>query len=226
MSRGKHKAMIRCDHLGLGLSRQCGLLLISSSSVYYARNGEGLRNLGLMCRVDVLFLKYPFYGLRHMVCQLWRDDFYVGRHRGLQVDAIDGSGGGDLPAPENQRPPSRAPGLSLSAQGMAIKHPNQVWYADITDIPVQLGFLYLVAIMDWATRHVLALRLSNTIDGRGRCMDNIFIERLWWSLKYEAVYLHELTDGFKTVRVIAEWIGFVPFLRNQLNLEQLTHHTE
>ena len=161
-----------------------------------------------------------------MVCQLWRDDFYVGRHRGLQVDAIDGSGGGDLPGPENQRPPSRAPGLSLSAQGMAIKRPNQVWYADITDIPVQLGFLYLVAIMDWATRHVLALRLSNTIDGRGRCMDNIFIERLWWSLKYEAVYLHELTDGFKTVRVIAEWIGFVPFLRNQLNLEQLTHHTE
>ena len=129
-------------------------------------------------------------------------------------------------------------------RGMAIDRPNQVWCADITYIPVQRGFLYLVAIMDWATRHVLAWRLSNTMDasfcvealaealskhsaptifntdqgsqftsfdftdvlgraevtismdGRGRCMDNIFIERLWRSLKYEAVYLHELTDGF------------------------------
>ena len=139
---------------------------------------------------------------------------------------------------------------------MVIDRPNQVWCADITYIPVQRGFLYLVAVMDWATRHVLAWRLSNTIDarfcvealnealvrygtpeifntdqgsqftssdftgvlasadisismdGRGRCMDNIFIERLWRSLKYEAVYLHELTDGFRAERVIAEWIDF------------------
>ena len=141
-------------------------------------------------------------------------------------------------------------------KGMAIDQPNRVWCADITYIPVQRGFLYLVAIMDWATRHVLSWRLSNTMDagfcaealgdalarygqpeifntdqgsqftsldftgvlknasirismdGRGRCMDNIFIERLWRSLKYEAVYLHELTDGFHAERVIGEWIGF------------------
>ena len=141
-------------------------------------------------------------------------------------------------------------------KGLAIDRPNQVWCADITYIPVQRGFLYLVAVMDWATRHVLAWRLSNTIDsrfcvavlnealvrygtpeifntdqdsqftssdftgvlssadirismdGRGRCMDNIFIERLWRSLKYEAVYLHELADGFRAERVIAEWIDF------------------
>ncbi len=140
--------------------------------------------------------------------------------------------------------------------GMEIDRPNQVWCADITYIPVQHGFLYLVAIMDWATRRVLAWRLSNTLDtrfclealnqalarhgrpeifntdqgsqftsfnftgalkdvgirismdGRGRCMDNIFIERLWRSLKYEAVYLHELTDGFKAERVIGDWITF------------------
>ena len=137
-----------------------------------------------------------------------------------------------------------------------IERPNHVWCADITYIPVQRGFLYLVAIMDWATRHILAWRLSNTMDasfcvealnealarygkpeifntdqgsqftsfdftgvlkgagitismdGRGRCMDNIFIERLWRSLKYEAVYLHELTDGFKAERVISTWINF------------------
>jgi len=141
-------------------------------------------------------------------------------------------------------------------RSLEITRPNQVWCADITYIPVQRGFLYLVAIMDWATRHVLAWRLSNTMDagfcvealaealskygepgifntdqgsqftsfdftgvlkgaeitismdGRGRCMDNIFIERLWRSLKYEAVYLHELSDGFVAERVIGEWIGF------------------
>ncbi len=141
-------------------------------------------------------------------------------------------------------------------KGLAIERPGQVWCADITYIAVQRGFLYLVAIMDWASRKVLAWRLSNTMDsrfciealdealsragtpeifntdqgsqftsvaftgrlraanirvsmdGRGRCMDNIFIERLWRSLKYEAVYLHELTDGFVAKRVIGDWIGF------------------
>ena len=141
-------------------------------------------------------------------------------------------------------------------KGLAIERPNQVWTADNTYIPVQKGFLYLVAVMDWATRRVLSWRLSNTLDarfctealtdalerygrpqifntdqgsqftslqftdtlkdagvaismdGRGRCMDNIFIERLWRSLKYEAVYLHELSDGFQAQRVIARWMEF------------------
>ena len=141
-------------------------------------------------------------------------------------------------------------------KGMSINRSNQVWCADITYIPVCRGFLYLVAVMDWASRHVLAWRLSNTLDagfcvealdealtrhgqpeifntdqgsqftgfaftgrlraagvrismdGRGRCMDNIFIERLWRSLKYEAVYLHDLADGFEARLLIDEWIGF------------------
>ena len=139
---------------------------------------------------------------------------------------------------------------------MFTERSNQVWSADITYIPVQDGFQYLVAIMDWASRRVLAWRLSNTMDtefclaalaealegygipeifntdqgsqftsiaftgqfettgircsmdGRGRCLDNAFIERLWRSLKYEAVYLHELADGFEAQRVIAEWIDY------------------
>ncbi len=141
-------------------------------------------------------------------------------------------------------------------RGLAIERPDHVWCADITYIPVRRGFLYLVAIMDWASRFVLAWRLSNTLDagfctdaldealarygapeifntdqgsqftsfaftgrlreagirismdGRGRCMDNIFIERLWRSLKYEAVYLHDIADGFTARRVIGDWIGF------------------
>ena len=139
---------------------------------------------------------------------------------------------------------------------MSINRSNQVWCTDITYTPVCRGFLYLVAVMDWASRHVLAWRLSNTLDagfcvealdealthhgqpeifntdqgsqftgfaftghlqaagvrismdGRGRCMDNIFIERLWRSLKYEAVYLHDLADGFEARLLIDGWIGF------------------
>ena len=138
---------------------------------------------------------------------------------------------------------------------MSINRSNQVWCADITYIPVCRGVLYLVAVMDWASRHVLAWRLSNTLDA-GFCVEaldealtrhgqpeifntdraasspaspspgacrrpvsesrwtagavahNIFIERLWRSLKYEAVYLHDLADGFEARLLIDEWIGF------------------
>ena len=139
---------------------------------------------------------------------------------------------------------------------MIIDRPNQAWCSDITYIPVQRGFLYLVAIMDWHSRRVLAWRLSNTMhaefcvealeealerygkpeifntdqgsqfsssdftgvlqaheirismDGRGRWLDNVFIERLWRSLKYEAVYLHEIADGLAARRVIGQWLAF------------------
>ena len=155
-------------------------------------------------------------------------------------------------------------------KGMIIDHPNQVWCADITYIPVRRGFFYLVAIMDWATRKVLAWRLSNTMhasfcnealaeaiskygppeimntdqgsqftgadwittlteagvrvsmDGRGRYLDNIFIERLWRSLKQEAIYLTELQDGFQTQRVIQGWIGFYNTERPHSALEHRT----
>jgi putative transposase len=151
-----------------------------------------------------------------------------------------------------------------------ITRPNHVWCSDITYIPVRRGFLYLVAIMDWATRKVLAWRLSNTLDasfcvdalneaiakygkpeimntdqgsqftgsawittlteaevkismdGRGRYLDNIFIERLSRSLKQEAVYLHELQDGFQAKRVIKDWISFYNSERPHTALEKRT----
>lgn len=153
---------------------------------------------------------------------------------------------------------------------LSITRPNQVWCSDITYIPMQRGFLYLVAIMDWATRKVLSWRLSNTMDasfcvealneailkygkpeimntdqgaqftgkdwiailtdakikismdGRGRYLDNIFIERLWRSLKQEAVYLHELLDGFQARRVIKDWIGFYNTERPHTALDKQT----
>ena len=255
MSRGQRKTMITRDHPELSLSRQCRLLSISRSWFYFAPKGEPRENLALMRRIDELFLKYPFYGSRQMARQLRREGVRVGRHRvrGLMrlmgLEAIHQAPRTSAPHPAHRVYP-------YLLKGMKIDRADQVWCADITYIPVQRGFLYLVAVMDWATRHVLAWRLSNTLDagfcvealreararygrpeifntdqgsqftsldftatlnnagitismdGRGRCMDNIFIERLWRSLKYEAVYLHELTDGFKAERVIGEWIDF------------------
>ena len=255
MSRGERKAMIVRDHPALSLSRQCEVLSISRSSYYYAAKSESPENLALMRRIDELFMKHPFYGSRQMARQLRREGVRVGRHRVRRLMRLMGLAA-IYQAPRTSAPHPAHRIYPYLLKGMAIDRPNQVWCADITYIPVQRGFLYLVAIMDWATRHVLSWRLCNTMDarfcvealnealsrygkpeifntdqgsqftsadftnvlkdagvaismdGRGRCMDNIFIERLWRSLKYEAVYLHELTDGFKAERVISEWIDF------------------
>ena len=200
-----------------------------------------------------LFLKYP--GARQMVRHLRREGVRIGRRRAarlmrlLGLQAVYRAPRTSAPHPEHRVYP-------YLLRDLGIERANHVWCADITYIPVRRGFLYLVAIMDWASRHVLAWRLSNTLDagfctdaldealaaygtpeifntdqgsqftsfaftarlreagirismdGRGRCMDNIFIERLWRSLKYEAVYLHEIADGFTARRVIGEWIAF------------------
>ncbi len=247
--------MITRDHPDLRLSHQCRLLSISRSSFYYTPKGESAESLTLMRRIDELFLKYPFYGSRQMVRRLRRDGLRIGRHRVRRLMRLMGLEA-IYQAPRTSDPHPEHRVYPYLLRNLEVNRPNQVWCADITYIPVQRGFLYLVAIMDWATRHILAWRLSNTMDasfcvealndalagygkpdifntdqgsqftsfdftgvlkaveitismdGRGRCMDNIFIERLWRSLKYEALYLHELTDGFKAERVIGEWIDF------------------
>jgi putative transposase len=255
MSRGERKAMIVRGHPALSLSRQCEVLSISRSSFYHAAKGESPATLALMRRIDELFLKYPFYGSRQMARQLRREGVRIGRHRVRRLMRLMGLAA-IYQAPRTSAPHPAHRVYPYLLKGLVIDRPNRVWCADITYIPVQRGFLYLVAIMDWATRHVLSWRLSNTMDarfcvealeealsrygkpeifntdqgsqftsldftgvlkdagvaismdGRGRCMDNIFIERLWRSLKYEAVYLHELTDGFRAERVIRNWMGF------------------
>ena len=255
MSRVERKAMIQRDQPGLSLSRQCKILSISRSSFYSPPKGESAENLALMRRIDELFLKYPFYGSRQMSRHLRRDGVCIGRHRVRRLMRLMGLEA-IYQAPRTSDPHPAHRIYPYLLKGMGIDRPNQVWCADITYIPVQRGFLYLVAVMDWATRHVLVWRLSNTMDvrfclealnealarygkpeifntdqgsqftsfdftgvlkaaevtismdGRGRYMDNIFIERLWRSLKYEAVYLHELTDGFKAEQVIGDWVNF------------------
>ena len=248
MSRNERKKMVRRDLPDISLSRQCRLVSISRSSFYYEAKGESKSNLALMKQIDRLFTKHPFYGSRQMVRALAREGFIAGRHRvrrlmGLMgLQAIYQAPRTTVPHPEHRIYP-------YLLRKMSITRANQVWCTDITYIPVQKGFLYLVAVMDWATRKVLSWRLSNTMDagfcvealnealekygapeifntdqgsqftsfeftgvlknagvrismdGRGRCMDNIFIERLWRSLKYEAVYLHEMTDVLSPVKL-------------------------
>ena len=169
MSRGERKAMIVRDHPDLSLSRQCQVLAISRSSFYYAPKGESPENLALMRRIDELFMKYPFYGSRQMVRQLRREAVCVGRHRVRRLMRLMGLEA-IYQAPRTSDPHPAHRVYPYLLRGMVIDRPNQVWCADITYIPVQRGFLYLVAIMDWATRHVLAWRLSNTMDA-GFCIE-------------------------------------------------------
>ena len=132
----------------LSLSRQCHLRCVSRSSLYHRPKGESAENLGLMRRIDELFLEYPFYGSRQMVRHLWREGICVGRHRVRRLMRLMGLQAiYQAPRTTTRHPEHRVYPYLL--KGLAIDRPNQVWSADITYIPVQRGFLYLVAIIDW-----------------------------------------------------------------------------
>ena len=243
--------MIDREHQSLSVSRQCRLLGVSRSTLYYRPLGESAATLELMRRIDELYLQYPFYGSRQMVRHLAREGVAVGRHRVrrlmrlLGLEAIYRKPRTSVANPEHRVYP-------YLLRGLTIERPNQVWCADITYIPVQGGFLYLVAIMDWASRRwrggcptrwtpssawrrwrrrwkatasgdlqhrsgqpVHQYRVHWIAGDRGRCsMDGPV--GVWTTcssngcgaLKYEAVYLHDLEDGFVAQRVIAQWIGF------------------
>lgn len=261
--------MIQRGHPELSISQQCKLVNLSRSAFYYTPVGVDAATLEMMKAIDRVFTKYPFFGSRQIAAYLRRAGTIVGRHRVRRLMAKMG-----LEAiykrPRTSQPHPQHPVFPYLLKKMKIDRPNQVWCADITFIPVKRGFLYLVAIMDWATRKVLSWRLSNTMhadfcvealkdaiarfgppeimntdqgaqftgaawitvladagvrismDGRGRYLDNIFIERLWRSLKQEAIYLEEITDGFQARRVIANWMTFYNSERPHSSLERRT----
>jgi putative transposase len=227
--------MINREH-ALPLSQQCQLLNISRSSIYYKAVGNSTRDLELMRLIDEIHLKFPFLGSRRIPDELEALGHSVGRGhtrtlmRKMGIEAIYSKPRTTVPQPGNKIYP-------YLLRNMEITRSNHVWAADITYLPMARGFCYLVAIMDWASRRVLAWRLSNTMDvsfclealeealtvfgppeifntdqgsqftseaftdmldaqgvkismdGKGRWMDNVFIERLWRSVKYEEVYL-------------------------------------
>ena len=255
MSIEWRRSFVEAGREDLPIVRQCELLSLSRSSFYYQPVGESAENLALMRLIDAQFLETPWYGARQMVRHLRRDGHEVGRKRVRRLMALMGL------APIYQRPRTTLPDpehriYPYLLRDLVVSQPNQVWCADITYIPMRRGFLYLVAVMDWATRKVLSWRVSNTMDvafcvealnealarfgrpaifntdqgsqftsadfidvlvaanvrismdGRGRWMDNVFIERLWRSLKYECVYLHAFETGSQLRAGLSRWIDY------------------
>lgn len=243
------------DHPRLSVARQCALVGIARSSFYYEGQGESALNLKLMRVIDEQFLRTPWYGSRQMARHLRRQGYRIGRKR---VRRLMGEMGFRpiYQAPRTSKPHPGHRIYPYLLRDVKIERPNQVWCADVTYIPMRRGFLYLVAVMDWATRAVLSWRLSNTLDpsfcvkalqealsrygkpeifnsdqgsqftsdeftrvlkeagvrismdGKGRWTDNVFIERLWRSLKYEWIYLREPETGIEAEREIGTWMDY------------------
>ena len=194
-----------------------------------------------MRRIDEQYLKTPFYGSPRMTWWLNQQGYGVNRKRVARLMDVMGLQA-TLPGPHTSRPHPEHTIHPYLLRGMEIRGPNEVWSADITYVPMRRGFLYLVAVMDWFSRYVIAWNVSNSLetafcvealkcalkkgqpgifntdqgsqftseeftgtlaqagirismDGRGRALDNVFIERLWRSVKYEDIYLREYADG-------------------------------
>jgi putative transposase len=255
MSAPDRRKLVDCRHGSLSIRRQCALLGIARSGVYRPPPAANDNDLSVMRRIDELFTAWPFLGSRRMTALLRAEGLAINRKRVQRLMRKMGIAAlGPKP-----RTTKSAPGHKIFPyllRGLTIDRANQVWCADITSIPIGRGFLYLVAIMDWASRAVLAWRLSNTMDsafavaaleealsrfgrpeifntdqgsqftsaaftaalsaagvrismdGRGRWMDNVFIERLWRSLKHEDIYLKGYADGREAHIGIASWFEF------------------
>src|SRR5580704_9827829 len=222
--------MVECMNPALPISQQCRLLALPRSSVYRKPAEVSAEDLAIMALIDRHYLARPYYGSRRMAAIYQR--------------------------PNTSKPAAAHKIYPYLLRGLTIERVNQVWCSDITYIPMAKGFLYLVVIMDWVSRAVLAWRLSNTLDadfcvealeealsrygrpeifntdqgsqftsddftgtlkrhevmismdGKGRCMDNIFVERLWRSLKYEEVYLHAYATVAEARAGIGAWLDF------------------
>jgi putative transposase len=245
------------------------LLRLSRSSLYYKPVSVKRADLELMHLMDKQYLKTPFYGSRSMTEHLKRQGYLVNRKRiqrlmrRMGLEAI-------YPKPRTSRKHPEHRIYPYLLRDLHVEAPNQVWAADITYIPMNRGFMYLVAVMDWHSRKVLSWRLSNTLDadfctdalqeaitrhgtpeifntdqgtqftsqaftaileaqgiavsmdGRGRVQDNIFIERLWWTLKYQYLYLRSFDTTVDLRRGLTEWFAFYNAERPHQTLDGLT----
>ena len=231
------------------------LLTLAHSNLYYQPKGESAENLQFMGIIDKQFLETPWYGSRQMARHMKQNNHQCGRHRVRRLMRLMRL----VPIYQERKTSKKHPRHKIwpyLLRNTVIDRPNQVWCADITYIPMRRGFLYLVAIMDWFSRKVLAWRLSNSMDaefcvealkealskhgtpeifntdqgskftsgdwidvltdakikismdGKGRWIDNLMIERLWRSLKYECIYLHAFERGSQTKAGIAKWLAY------------------
>jgi putative transposase len=243
------RQLIEPGHAELSIRRQCELVGLNRSSWYYEPATESAFNLHLMRKIDALYLKRPFFGWRRMTTTLQKAGYPVNHKRirrlmqkmGLQ--AI-------YPKHRTSQPGEGHKIYPYLLRNLAITGADQVWCADITYIPLRRGFMYLVAVMDWFSRYVLAWQLANTLDGqfcldaveqalclgkpsvfntdqgaqftahaftsrledtgirvsmdgKGRAMDNIMVERLWRTVKYEDIYIRD----YETVPALYKGLG-------------------
>ena len=163
MSRSQRRAMIDREEPKLSLVRQCALLGISRSSLYYLPTEAGAEDMELMALIDQQYLKTPFYGSRRMTAWLRNHGHQVNRKRVRRLMQLIGLET-IYRRPNTSKPNPGHKVYPYLLRGLEINRVNQVWATDITYIPMARGFLYLVAIMDWHSRYVLAWRLSNTLE--------------------------------------------------------------
>jgi putative transposase len=243
------RAMIDVQHPELSIRRQCELVGLNRATFYWEPASETPLNLALMRLIDAQFTRTPFYGYRRMTVYLQDQGQPVNSKRVARLMRKMGLLA-VYPRPRTSLPDQQHKKYPYLLRGLALQRPNQVWSADITYVPLPRGFVYLVAVMDWYSRFVLAWQLSNTLDGafcldalhqaldygrpeifntgqgaqftahaftaaletagmrismdgRGRAFDNIFVERLWRTVKYEDIYIRDyaslpvLTSGLE-----------------------------
>ena len=263
--------MIDREH-ELPVVRQCQILALSRSSVYYLPEPASAQDLALMRRIDELHLNFPFAGARMLRDLLRLEGLTASRRRvarlmrRMGVEAL-------YRRPNTSRRHPAHPVFPYLLRNLVIDRPNQVWAMDITYIPMKRGFVYLAAVMDWATRRVLAWKLSismtvdfcvqaveeaiarygtpeifNTdqgsqftsaqftglltqhqikisMDGQGCWRDNVFVERLWKSVKYEEVYLHAYESVLEARLSLTRYFDFYNQRRPHSSLDRQTPDT-
>ena len=254
--------MIEPAHDALSIARQCELVGLARSSYYYQGAGESAENLHLMRLLDEQYTRTPFYGIKRMTAWLETQGYEVNHKRVARLMHLMGLEA-IYPKPHLSQAgitPQKYPYL---LRGLTLERVNQVWSTDITYVPMQRGFLYLVAILDWFSRYVLSWSVSITLetsfclealnaalavahpdifnsdqgvqftsaeftrrlqsadiriswDGRGRALDNIFVERLWRSVKYEEVYIKDYQSVPEAINSLNQYFAFY----NQERLHQ------
>ena len=205
----------------LSVRQQSQLIQINRSTLYYKPKEISSTDLSLMRLIDEIHLDYPFMGSRMIRDMLQRQGHQIGRRKVRRLMRLMGIHA-LYPKPNTSKPNLAHRIFPYLLKNMVIDHSNQVWCTDITYIPMAKGFVYLCAIIDWHSRKVLAHRVSISMDGKGRWMDNVMIERLWRSVKHEEVYLKAYDTVKQAKQSIAEYLDFYNTIRPHSSLNKAT----
>lgn len=268
MSLEQKRDAVNVDHGQFSIREQCDLLGLARSSYYYKQQPEGEYNLLLMNLIDEQYTRTPFYGNPRLTAWLKKNGHPINIKRVKRLMGVMGITA-IYPTQSGSQPGTGHIIYPYLLRGIRIERLNQVWSSDITYIRLKNGFLYLVAIIDWFSRYVLAWKMSNTLDalfcvdalkealeknipeihnsdqgsqftgedytstllskgiqismdGKGRALDNIFVERLWRSVKYENVYLNHYETPVEAKRGIG---GYFEFYNNERLHQSLNYNT-